>query len=106
MLRVFTRTRSRSSEYYPGSPGLVALVTGAPGDVQQIHIVTCPPGGGITLPADLMPRRVINAGANVASVYPPSGGQWFALGANNPGGVAIGGSAEFQMSTPTQGYVW
>jgi hypothetical protein len=79
--------------------------TATPVTAQRIFATTVAPGTGIQLPADLAPRRVFNRGANTLSVYPPNGAEWELLGANNPAGVAAGGSAEFQMVSAGQGYV-
>lgn len=71
----------------------------------RIVVTSTPLNAGIILPADLQERRVFNRGSSTLSVYPPVGGQWETLGVNQPGGVAVNGSATFHMATATQGYI-
>lgn len=61
---------------------------------------------GVTLSASTAGRRilVINQGANPVNVYPPSGSQIDALGANNPFSLPVGDRAEFNCVTSTLWY--
>ena len=68
------------------------------------HVVTvCAAGAGVVLTLPF--HKVYSRGVNPVLVYPPSGAQFEALGANNPVSIAVGNAAEFYMTSPTQGYV-
>ena len=90
-----------------GTTQVTATVISAPNgtDGARIVVTTTPTGSGVILPADLQERRVFNRGANLLSAYPPVGGQWEALGVNQPAGIDVGGSATLHMATKTQGYI-
>lgn len=47
----------------------------------------------------------LNRGANIASIYPPSGAEIEALGTNNPSGVAPHGSAKFTFAGSAQWWI-
>jgi hypothetical protein len=61
---------------------------------------------GVTLSASSTGRRIviINQGANPVNVYPPSGSQIDALGANNPFSLPVGDRVEFNCVTSTLWY--
>jgi hypothetical protein len=72
-----------------------------------IQVTTCPAGGGVIFPAGLSPGTVLfvtNQGANPLLVFPPTGGQWNALGANVAWLIDSGLSQTFSLFTSTQGY--
>lgn len=99
-----------SAKDQPPLPDLIATgttqqtATQAYGSV--VVVLSVAAGAGIIMPMDYKSRRVYNRGANTLSVYPPSGGQWEALGVNQPAGVDTNnGSATFHMVTAKQGYI-
>jgi FlaG/FlaF family flagellin (archaellin) len=72
-----------------------------------IQVTTCPVGGGVIFPAAVSPGValfVTNQGANTLLVFPPTGGQWNALGTNVAWSIAPGLSQAFFPLTVTQGY--
>lgn len=105
--RVVTPSTHTAHVAATGTTQATAAVISVPNgtDGARVVVTTVTAGSGIILPTDRQERRVFNRGASVLSVYPPVGGQWETLGVNQPGGVAVGGSATFHMATSTQGYI-
>lgn len=62
---------------------------------------TVAPGAGTVLPpwSENDHRKIINRGANSLLLYPASGAQLEALGANNPGTITSGGAADAYADT-------
>jgi hypothetical protein len=70
----------------------------------HVHVVTtCASGAGVMANASY--TQFLNRAANACLVYPITGAAWEGLSANAPVSIPVGGSAEFFMTSPTQGYV-
>jgi hypothetical protein len=73
---------------------------------QVTVFTTVPAGSGTVLNTTAGVRQVIyNRGASTLAVYPFSGAQIEAYGANTAVGIAVGGSAVFECVSSTQCYV-
>jgi hypothetical protein len=68
-------------------------------------VTTVAANSGVILPAGAtQPVRVLNRGANTLNVYPQTGGQIEALGANAAATVAVGAGVTFLPVSSTQWY--
>ena len=65
-------------------------------------ITSCTSGQGVI--ATTYYTKIWNATANACNVYPPSGAQFDSHGTNTAVYIAAGASAEFIMTSSTQGY--
>lgn len=77
--------------------------TATPLTSQSVIVTVSGSGAGVV--ATLPYHKVFNRGANALLLYPASGAQFEALGANAPVSVAVGGTVEMYMTSATQGYV-
>jgi hypothetical protein len=71
----------------------------------SVTVTSVNSGTGVIINMDFVSRTIFNRGASNLSVYPPFGAQWETFGVNMPAGVASGGSATFQLTSGSQGYV-
>lgn len=74
---------------------------------QHTIVTSVAVGTGVRLPTSIDPGvelLIVNRGANTLTVYPASGAQIEAYGADAPVGIAVGGQATFRCPAPTQCY--
>lgn len=74
---------------------------------QHTIVTSVPSGAGVRLPTGVaagVELLIVNRGANTLTVYPASGAQIEAYGADAPVGIAAGGQATFRCPSSTQCY--
>lgn len=81
--------------------------SGATPITAQFNVVTTvAAGAGVILPTTLNTKiLIINRGANDLSVYPPLNAQLESYGTNVAVSIPVGNSAEFIMTSSSQGYI-
>jgi hypothetical protein len=95
---------------YKGATGITAFATGGQASATALTaevnfvttVATAADSVKIATPALGARQVVFNDGANSVDVFPPTGVQIDALGANNPYALAAGSSREFWGKTATQ----